>query len=147
MEIVKAKKEHLEKVLDIEKKSFTMPWSRDSFIGELAARESHFTISTIDGGEITGFCILRVFEDEAELFNIAVAPQYRRGHIAESLLREALDHAAQNGVSAVFLEVRASNTAAQKLYEKMGFRNIGVRRGYYDFPTEDAVLMICELGE
>ncbi len=144
MRIKKASKERLDAVLEIEKSSFSAPWSRESFKGELAAAESHFTVSEDENGEITGFCVMRVFGDEAELFNIAVSPERRNAHIGETLLTEALEYAKSKKVSAVFLEVRESNTAARKLYEKKGFRSIGVRRGYYDFPTEDAVLMICE---
>ena len=142
MRIVNATKEHLDTVLEIEKKSFTMPWSKDSFKAELDMG-AHFTVSEEESGQITGFCILRASGEEAELFHIAVLPEYRRRHTAEMLLMEALHYARSKKADSVYLEVRQSNFAARGLYEKCGFEEIGIRRGYYDFPNEDAVIMIC----
>ena len=144
MRLEKAEKKHLDAVLDIEKKCFSLPWSKQSFSDELRAKESYFIVA-LEGETVLGFCIIRVFDGEAELYNIAVAPEYRRQYIAEDMLREAMSYAKNNDASAVYLEVRKSNTAAQSLYKKVGFNDIGTRRDYYDFPTEDAVLMICEL--
>lgn len=147
MQIIKAEKQHINDVLKIEKTCFSMAWSKDSFMGELKTDDSHFTISIDDNGDITGFCILRLFGEEAEIFNIAVLPKNRRNHIAEELLEEALSFAKTNGAFSVYLEVRASNEPAKKLYEKVGFNKIGIRRGYYDMPPEDAILMMWETEE
>ena len=89
-------------------------------------------------GQAAGFCAWRQsLPDEAELLNIAVAPEFRRRGVAEALLRELLIVA--NGV--VFLEVAANNTAALALYSKLGWEGIGVRPGYYGQGRVAAIVM------
>jgi len=82
--------------------------------------------------------------DEAHLSNIAVRESHRRHGVAEHLLIAALDVAIERNAAFMTLEVRPSNAAAQALYEKCGFVEVGVRRGYYSDNKEDAVLMTAE---
>jgi [ribosomal protein S18]-alanine N-acetyltransferase len=89
------------------------------------------------GGAIAGFLVSRAIAGEREIFNLAVDPAMRRQGIAEALLRRELSAAA----SVWFLEVRASNMGARRLYAKIGFRELAIRRGYYDEPSEDAIVM------
>jgi ribosomal-protein-alanine N-acetyltransferase len=83
----------------------------------------------------------RIMDDEAEILKLSVAPEARRKGLGYKLLDFVLDYCRAKGVKNCFLELRTSNTAAAKLYEKRGFMRVGSRRDYYDEPVEDAVLM------
>ncbi len=89
------------------------------------------------GREVAGFAVLRRTGGEYELLNLAVAPERRRRGIGRRLVAAALEKAA----GPVYLEVRASNEAARKLYEACGFRPVGIRENYYRNPTESAIVM------
>jgi tRNA threonylcarbamoyladenosine biosynthesis protein TsaB len=96
-------------------------------------------------GTVHGFFVARVIADEAEVLNLAVASAKRRTGIAKSLWNEAFVEFRSRGVRRVFLEVRESNSAAIRFYEKQGFARTGLRAGYYHEPEEAAVLMMREL--
>ena len=144
----------LDQALLIEQASFGMPWSRQLFLREL----HNPAISTLlaafkDPGPsgkrpaarvVTGYIVFWVVADEMHILNLAVAPARRLRGIAKRLVQSALEKAYAKGARIAYLEVRASNTAAQKLYLGLGFTGISLRKGYYDRPTEDAVIM--ELG-
>ncbi|MDQ3523203.1 MAG: ribosomal protein S18-alanine N-acetyltransferase, partial [Gemmatimonadota bacterium] len=85
--------------------------------------------------------------DEAELGNVAVAPEARACGVADTLVRAVLERIRQRGARACFLEVRESNLAAQRLYRRRGFEVVGRRRAYYSRPVEDALVMRLQLGE
>lgn len=89
------------------------------------------------GGEAAGFLVWRGFADECEILNLAVATGFRRRGVARRLLEELL----ATRPAAIFLEVRESNHGAQAFYRKLGFSEAGKRPGYYQFPTESAVVM------
>lgn len=91
-----------------------------------------------------GFILTRVAGDEAEVLTIAVAPSVRRRGTGSALLGEAMRDAAMQGASSMFLEVAVSNTAANALYAKFGFRKVGTRKAYYA-PSEDALILRAEL--
>jgi ribosomal-protein-alanine N-acetyltransferase len=93
---------------------------------------------------IVGFASLWVIADEAHVTNIAVREPYRRLGIGELMLLAAIDKAREYQAKTVTLEVRVSNTAAQLLYQKYGFKQVGLRRGYYLDNKEDAVLMTTD---
>jgi len=93
-----------------------------------------------DAGTVKGFVIARVAADQCELENIAVEAASRRSGFATQLLKALFDWAAKSRVQSVFLEVRASNVAARRLYESAGFRHTGRRPGYYQNPEEEAIL-------
>ena len=78
---------------------------------------------------------------EGHITNIAVHPDFRRRHIGEAVVRELVAEAEKAGAMSQTLEVRASNEPAQRLYEKFGFRTVGVRRNYYEDGGEDALIM------
>ena len=91
--------------------------------------------------QIQGFVIALCAGDEWEIENIVIAPGQRQKGLATGLIGELLGRARAAGATSVLLEVRESNTAALRLYEKMRFRRLGLRRNYYQWPTEDALLL------
>lgn len=126
----------------IEAACFSDPWSAQAFKSTLENPSSEIYIARdIQLQKAAGFCAVMYAADESEILNIAVIPEMRRRGIGKALLNYAITELKKLGASAVFLEVRASNSAAIKLYEKLGFNRIGMRRNYYRIPAEDAVLM------
>ncbi len=99
-----------------------------------------------EADRIAGYIIYWVIRDEAQINNIAVHPDYRRRRIAENILRKVLDALKNDGIQFVTLEVRAGNTGARALYDKLGFMPIGLRKEYYTNPVEDAVVMSLMFG-
>jgi len=133
----------------IERASFTSPWPADAFRQELSTNRLARYIVVEEGtpgaaGEeaaIVGYAGLWLMVDEAHVTTFAVAPERRRLGIGEVLLTELLGIARRIGASVATLEVRVSNLAARRLYEKYGFRPVGVRRNYYSDDREDALIM------
>jgi ribosomal-protein-alanine N-acetyltransferase len=143
------KKEDVDQVLKIEQASFSMPWSRNLFLSEFRSPNvSNPMVALLDGPvrTIAGFIVFWLVKDEMHILNLAVAPAYRRQGIARKLVRTAVRLAFRKGAERAFLEVRASNAAAQKLYSRLGFAGTSMRREYYDSPVEDAVVMTLERG-
>jgi [ribosomal protein S18]-alanine N-acetyltransferase len=97
-------------------------------------------------GEMTGFLVAQCAADEAEILNLVVAPSLRRRGLATSLTEAAFECLGRRGARRVFLEVRASNLAAIRFYEKIGFAAAGRRSAYYDNPREDALCMALLLS-
>lgn len=135
--------EDAKKVALLEEKIFSRPWSEASFRKALEMPEQILLVA--EKGEICGYGVLFVAADQADISNIAVDPAFRGCGIGASLMREMLSEARAAGVKEVFLEVRESNVPAIALYHKYGFRQIGVRKAYYEAPREDALLMKAEL--
>ncbi|WP_298007913.1 MULTISPECIES: ribosomal protein S18-alanine N-acetyltransferase [Anaerolinea] len=138
--------EDIPEVHAIDVLSFSLPWSERSYRFEVTENtasspwvaEAHFT----DGSRrIVGMMVNWIILDEVHIATIAVHPDYRRMGIARLLLDKGLREAFERGARMAFLEVRRSNTAAQKLYESFGFRVEGVRPKYYQDNQEDALLM------
>lgn len=130
-------------VLEIENRSFTNPWREFSFIGEINNYPISNPYVVIHKGEqkIVGYIIYWILNEEAQISNIAVHPDFRRSGIAESVLQQVMDQFKERYVKYVILEVRPSNLAARFLYNKLGFKVIGVKKGYYHNPSEDALIM------
>lgn len=139
-EIAVATASQLEKIAEIEKECFTTPWSRHDLSCALS-NPAFSCLAALNSGETCGYVIVCAAADEAEIINLAVERSSRRKGIAEMLMTAAVESAKQKGAVTMYLEVRASNTAAKSLYEKLGFSVIGTRRSYYKNPTEDALLM------
>ena len=135
-------------VLGIERRSFPNPWPPSTFEGEIQNIGLSFPIVAVDEetGAIAGYVIYWVIRDEVQINNIAVHPDFRRRRIAEDMLRGILDTLGDQGIQFVSLEVRAGNVAARALYDKLGFKPIGLRKEYYMNPVEDAVVMGLSLG-
>lgn len=137
--------EDLDRIMEIEHASFTLPWSREAFTLELT--QNHFAkyLVAMENGYVVGYCGMWVILDEAHITNIAIHPDYRGKKYGEALMLEMVALALAHGADRMTLEVRVSNTPAQRLYEKMGFASHGIRKGYYTDNNEDAVIMWAEL--
>lgn len=131
---------HIAAVVAIEKASQSCPWSETSFRNEIAHERGVFIVGEL-GSEVVGFAGQWLIVDEAHIITVAVAEPHRRQGFAEKLIVELLLTAKAKGASCATLEVRASNAAAQALYEKLGFADCGRRRNYYPDNKEDAVIM------
>ncbi len=125
-------------VAAIEKECFYDYWSEKSIDRQLSQNSSVFGAVTVDN-VIAGYVFGQIAADECELYRIAVSERFRKKGVADMLMRFFIDKCRANSVANAFLEVRADNIPAIRLYEKYGFKKIGVRRGYYKNPVCDAV--------
>lgn len=128
-------------VIDLDQKSFSLPWPERSFRFELTDNPaSRCWVAELDG-KIVGMIVVWLIVDEAHVATVATHPDYRRRGIGKRLLAHALRHMMQDGARSSFLEVRESNLAAQEMYRKFGYEARGRRRRYYRDNDEDAILM------
>lgn len=136
-------------VLEIENLSYPNPWHLSSFKGEIENRpiSNPYVIIYRPLEKIIGYIIYWHVRNEVQISNIAIAPGYRQMGVGEGVLRKVLLEMRQKGASFVFLEVRPSNLVARHLYEKLGFTMLGLRRGYYRNPSEDAIVMGKSLSQ
>jgi ribosomal-protein-alanine N-acetyltransferase len=139
------REEDLHEVLEIEKASFSDPWSYDMFYAELFNPLSHLWVARDVSEKLIGYLCFWLVEDESHLLNLAVHQLYRRRGVASELLADCLDCWRKSGIKNVYLEVRESNKAACRLYEKFGFSIMMRRPGYYKNPVEDAYVMALEI--
>ena len=134
------REEDLPAVLRIERENFSLPWSERNFLDALDLEYYHF-LTAYCGEKIAGYCgYIRSFET-ADVTKVAVEGDCRRRGIGERLLRQLMEDGYQSGVERFSLDVRASNHPAIALYKKMGFFQEGLRKGYYEDPREDALIM------
>ena len=130
----------LAEVVRIENASYSVPWSAATFRGLLFRADTDLLCAEIDSA-IVGYAVCWFVLDQGELGNVAVDPAWRRRGIAALLVEATLERARKRRAKEVFLEVRRSNDVAQRLYRRLGFRDMGVRRNYYSQPAEDALVM------
>ena len=146
--IVALDERHIDGILAIEKESFRQPWQRISFSTELSCRDAMNRVVLHPAhGQIIAYACLRLNLDELHLLRIAVALGWRRQGIADRLLNSCFREARIRGASAVYLEVRQSNTFAKDLYKKLGFQIMATRPKYFMDTGEDALIMIKVLEE
>ncbi|MUG72108.1 MULTISPECIES: ribosomal protein S18-alanine N-acetyltransferase [Paenibacillus] len=132
-------------ICEIEQESFTTPWTAGAFHNELTNNQfAKYTVLEFDG-EVAGYGGMWLIMEEAHVTNIAIRQKYRGQKLGERLLTEMQQTASLFGVQRMTLEVRPSNEIARRLYEKKGFRSVGVRRGYYTDNQEDAIIMWADL--
>ena len=137
----------LPSVMEIEERSFPNPWHESTFRGEIQHRPISFPLVVVHSAlnSVIGYIIFWVIGEEAQINNIAVHPDFRRSGIGDRVLRQVIQQLRSSGATMVTLEVRPSNTGAQTLYRKLGFRMIGIRKGYYTNPPEDAFVLSLHL--
>ena len=138
----------LPQVASIEKLIFSRPWSREGFGAALSMPDNLYVVAVEEGerngdpGEtVIGYCGLYASFDEGEIVNVAVHPDHRRQKAAQKMLRCLIMEGTKRGLERFILEVRAGNLAAVRLYETLGFVKLGVRKHFYEAPTEDALIM------
>ena len=132
--------DHVSQVAELEKLCFSDPWSESSVASELENELAYWLVA-IEGDRVAGYVGSQTVLGETDMMNIAVHPDYRRRGVAETLVNALVDALKGKGSHCLTLEVRASNTPAQKLYEKMGFAQVGLRKNYYRNPKEDARIL------
>ena len=142
LELRKLELRDLNAIERIERASYPTPWSRSMFASELA-KPSSLSLGAFaeQGGDLLGYLIISRYVDAWHVMNVAVDPAHRRRGIARTLLARLFDETAGDGRRGYTLEVRVSNIGAIRLYETLGFRGRGVRRGYYTDNREDALIM------
>ena len=131
---------HVPQVARLEQLCFADPWSEKSIASELGNIWSYWLVA-LDGNAVVGYIGSQSSCDETDVMNVAVHPDYRRRGIAESLIEMLIKELKNRGSHALMLEVRSSNAPAVALYEKMGFRQVGLRKNYYRNPREDAWIL------
>ncbi len=136
--------EDIPAVIDLDHRSFSLPWPERSFRFEVTENPaSRCWVAELDG-KVVGMIVVWLIVDEAHVATIATHPDFRRQGIAKRLLSHALLHLIEEGARSSFLEVRESNLAAQDMYRKFGYEESGRRRRYYSDNDEDAILMTLD---
>lgn len=130
----------LDAIDDIEARSFPKPWPRETFQAELGHAWARIDVARADG-RVIAFCNYWLVPPELQVHVIATQPDARGQGVGSALLRHILDRAANAGCNLALLEVRASNAAAIRLYQRAGFATVAVRRRYYSDNDEDALVM------
>lgn len=139
MRIVPMEQAHVPQIAELERQFFNAPWDEQSLLNELT-NPLALWLTALDGDTVAGYVGSQSVLGESDMMNLAVAPAYRRQGIGKALVERLLWELAEDS-HCLTLEVRASNEAAIALYEKMGFRQIGRRPGYYRSPPEDALIL------
>ncbi len=131
-------------VAGIEKISFSLPWSETSFYNEIHKPRTLPKVAVINES-VVGYVCSEYVGDECHILNLAVHPDYRKQGIANALVEYILEELKLKACRFLYLEVRASNYVAKKLYQSFGFKIVGTRKNYYVAPVEDAVIMMLEI--
>lgn len=147
IEIVDTGFEHINDIAELEKQCFSIPWTSEQLASQLTDN-MHICLAAVDGeGRTVGYVGLMYVLDEGYISNVAVAPAHRREGIGGMLLDTLRERAKEKGLAFLTLEVRQTNEPAKSLYKKHGYVEVGLRKGYYAKPTEDAILMTLFLSE
>jgi [ribosomal protein S18]-alanine N-acetyltransferase len=144
IELTRMRRRHLRRVLAIEGRVYPRPWSASLFLSELSQRNSRSYLVARHQGIVVGYAGMMFTGAEAHVTNIAVDPELQGRKVGTRLLLTLVTEAIARGSRQISLEVRVSNLAAQRMYEKFGFSVTGVRRGYYIETNEDAYVMVVE---
>lgn len=141
MQIVRMTEREVPAVAALEQELFSMPWSSQGFLDTLPMDNVLFLVA-MEEDTVCGYCGVYLAADEGEITNVAVAPLYRRRGIAKMLMEKLMDEAFNRGIRQIALEVRVSNEGAIQLYTQLGFASFGIRKNFYERPTEDAYIML-----
>ena len=128
---------HVPQIAALEKELFTDAWSERSIASELE-NDLALWLVALDGEIVVGYIGSQTVLGEADMLNLAVAPGYRRRGLGRNLIQELISRLDAHRLT---LEVRISNESARRLYESMGFVQVGLRRNYYEKPREDALIL------
>ena len=145
LKVIPMQKDYLDEVIKVEEQAYgEHHWSKESFFNELNNQLAKYYCVFNEQGELVGYCGCWQIMEEAHITNVAVSPNFRRQNIGEALLIAIIKSCYKEMVKYLTLEVRVSNEPAIKLYEKYGFKSLGVRKGYYQDNNEDALIMWTE---
>ena len=144
--IILANEDDIIHILEIEQEANSPSWTHGALLSEIYKEDSFFIVA-VDNENIIGFAIMNNTDNCGEILKIAVDKSWRRKGVGDLLIRSVLDHAECMKYDSVFLEVRKTNDAAIRLYEKHGFNKVRVRKDYYTHPIEDAFIMMLEFKE
>lgn len=142
MQIEKMTAKDCRELAELDKICFSVPWSEKSFLEETENKLAVYLVAK-DKNKIIGYCGFWRVQDEVQITNIAVLPEYRRKGIAGELIDKMLELCAD--MQRIVLEVRESNVPAIDLYKKFGFYEAGIRKRFYHSPVEDGIVMIREI--
>ncbi len=134
----------LDGIVAIENVSFPSPWPKRIFEREIKSSTSYNRVIRMSG-IVVGYIVTWTIYDEVHILNVAVHPEFRKSGLGEKLMMDCIVESAEKGLKYAILEVRITNIGAQKLYEKLGFKTIQVRRKYYSDTGEDAYVMMLEI--
>ncbi len=140
MDILRMTQDHIHQVAQLEAECFSMPWSENAIAGELSNPLSLWLVA-VEDGVVAGYIGSQTVLGEADMMNVAVSANHRRKGIGRALVNALIDRLRENNAYSLTLEVRASNDAAIRLYDSMGFEMVGRRPGYYTAPKEDALIL------
>ena len=135
---------YVDGVCEIEKNVFSTPYSNKIVVDDMNNPMHRTIVALDDDGNVAAYCMMSFVLDEASLDRIAVKPSFRRCGVAKLLIDDMTDYCRSSGIAFINLEVRQTNSAARSLYEKCGFKQVGVRRKYYP-DAEDAILYTLNL--
>ena len=127
-------------VAEIERQIFSIPWSEKAFRDSMESDNTIYVVAK-ENDNVAGYAGMYLSFEEGNITNVAVNPLSRRKGIGEKIVRDILNRAYEKGVRDVFLEVRETNSVAIALYEKIGFKEEGIRKNFYDKPRENALIM------
>ena len=131
-------------VLAIEQISFSTPYSKEYFLNEIYKKHALLKVALFEG-TVIGYLCADYENHEAQILNLAIDLDFRRRGAATRLMTQAMRNLKKKGCVFVYLVVRASNTGAQKFYERFGFKVEAIRKKYYPDPDEDALQMMGRL--
>lgn len=140
MKIREMQIDDLEAAISIEEELFSQPWTAEGFFSFWLRADALFFVAE-EAGEVVGYCGVLMVLDQGDVINVGVRQKWQRRGIGQSLMEVLIRETASRGVTTLFLEVRISNQAAISLYESLGFRQVGLRKGYYQDPMEDGITM------
>ncbi|MBR5535588.1 MAG: ribosomal protein S18-alanine N-acetyltransferase [Clostridia bacterium] len=143
--IKRCTKDDIDKIYSIEEKSFADPMKTETMLKDLD-RDSYFCYALSEEDIISFISFEKVF-DEGQIISVATDPRYRGKGFAKKLFHEVIKSAKENGITFFTLEVRSNNTSAIALYKSLGFKEVGLRKNYYQNPVCDALLMDLQIGD
>ena len=140
MNIVEMTADHVIQIAQLERECFSDPWSQNSIASELENPLSYWLVA-MAGNVVAGYVGSQTVLGESDMMNLAVRGEFRRQGVARDLVLALIDGLNQRGSHCLTLEVRDSNAPARKLYEKLGFFQVGIRPNYYQHPREDGLIL------
>ena len=140
--VEKMQDKDIPEVVCIEASVFSMPWSEQGF--QDALRQDTIFVVARREYHVVGYCGMYCSFGEGEITNVAVSPDVQNQGIGKKIISGLLEIASEKNINRIVLEVRVSNDYAIKLYKDFGFQKVGIRKGFYERPREDAAIMVLE---